>query len=111
MLKFLIGGLVVCLFAELADIFQPKSFAGLFGAAPSVALASLGIALWRDGSVFAATEARSMIAGALAFSLYAFLCSWMLMRRAHPAVTIALAMMPAWFGAAFTLYFAGKWLS
>jgi len=107
----LIGGTVVCLFAELADIFQPKSFAGLFGAAPSVALASLGIAVWKDGRILAATEARSMVAGAAAFSVYAFLCSRMLMRRKHSALAIALAMMPVWFGVAFTLYFAGKLLS
>lgn len=102
---------MVFLFAELADIFQPKSFAGLFSAAPSVALASLGIAVWKDGRIFAAIEARSMVAGAVAFSVYAFFCSRMLMRRNHPALTISLAMMPLWFGVAFTLYFAGKLLS
>ncbi len=51
-----------------------------------------------------------MVAGAVAFSLYAFCCSRMLMRRNHPALSIALAMMPVWFGVAFMLYFAGKLL-
>ena len=43
LLRFLIGGAVVSAFALLGDLFKPKSFAGLFGAAPSVALATLGL--------------------------------------------------------------------
>jgi hypothetical protein len=39
--RFLIGGFVVSAFALLGDLLRPKSFAGLFGAAPSVALATL----------------------------------------------------------------------
>jgi len=43
LLRFLIGGLVVSVFAVISDIVKPKSFAGLFGAAPSVALATIGL--------------------------------------------------------------------
>jgi len=43
MIRFLIGGIVVSSFALLSEVFQPKSFAGLFGAAPSIALATLGL--------------------------------------------------------------------
>jgi uncharacterized membrane protein (GlpM family) len=42
-LRFVIGGMVVSLFALLSDLLKPKSFAGLFEAAPSVALASARI--------------------------------------------------------------------
>ena len=41
LLRFIIGGTVVSSFAIVGDIFKPKSSAGLFGAAPSVALANL----------------------------------------------------------------------
>ena len=41
-IRFLIGGVVVSVFAIVGDVLKPKSFAGLFGAAPSVALATLG---------------------------------------------------------------------
>ncbi len=34
--RFLIGGLVVSAFALIGDLLKPKSFAGLFGAAPSI---------------------------------------------------------------------------
>ena len=40
MIRFFVGGVVVSVFAALAEIFRPKSFAGLFGAAPSIALAT-----------------------------------------------------------------------
>jgi len=43
--RFLLGGAVVSMFAMLGDVLRPKRFAGLFGAAPAVALATLGIAI------------------------------------------------------------------
>jgi hypothetical protein len=42
LIRFLVGGAVVSVFALIGDVLKPKSFAGLFGAAPSVALATLG---------------------------------------------------------------------
>jgi hypothetical protein len=51
--RFLVGGIVVSTFAILGDVLRPKSFAGLFGAAPSVALATLGIAVYRHGAGYA----------------------------------------------------------
>jgi hypothetical protein len=66
-LRFVIGGIVVSAFAALGDVLKPKSFAGLFGAAPSIALATLGLTIAANGKMYAATEGRSMIAGALVF--------------------------------------------
>ena len=54
----------------LGDVFRPKSFAGLFGAAPSVGLATLAIAFWNQGPAYAALEGRSMMIGSLALCLY-----------------------------------------
>jgi hypothetical protein len=93
--RFLIGGLVVSSFAALGDVLKPKSFAGLFGAAPSVALATLGLTILTQGKPYAAMEARSMIAGALSFCVYAAFCSWLMMRyktRAAPTTISALAL-------------------
>jgi uncharacterized membrane protein (GlpM family) len=94
-LRFVIGGVIVSVFAVLGDILEPKSFAGLFGAAPSVALATLGLTIVADGKLYAATEARSMIAGALSFCVYAAVCSRLMMKnrmRATWAATSALAL-------------------
>lgn len=48
-LRLFIGGAVVSAFAVLGDMLKPKSFAGLFGAAPSVALASIALAAAQHG--------------------------------------------------------------
>jgi hypothetical protein len=82
--RFLVGGLVVSAFAALGDVLKPKSFAGLFGAAPSIALATLGLTVISDGKSNAAQEARSMIAGAAAFFVYAGACVHILMKHSLP---------------------------
>jgi len=66
--RFFIGGLAVSLFAVLADVIRPKSFAGLFGAAPSIALATLVLTVSERGASFAAAEGRSMMVGGVALA-------------------------------------------
>ena len=104
-LRFFIGGVVVSAFAVLGDIFRPRSFGGLFAAAPSVALSTLGLAVMKDGAGYAATEARSMIAGAIALIVYSQLTAWVLVRQKSSSVTAALGALPAWLAVAFALWF------
>jgi Protein of unknown function (DUF3147) len=85
--ELLIGGVVVSLFAIIGDIMQPKSVAGLFGAAPSIALATLGLTISQHGKQYAAIEAHSMIFGAFAFLIYSVCVCGILARHktaAHP---------------------------
>src|SRR3982750_4152544 len=96
LIRFVIGGVVVSLFAVIGDILKPKSFAGLFGAAPSVALATLSLAVLSDGKEYAATEAKSMIGGAGAFLIYAFVCSWILMKYPFSALKVTSAGLILW---------------
>ena len=91
-------------FALIGDLLKPKSFAGLFGAAPSVALATLGLTVATEGSSYAAVEARSMMAGAIAFFIYASLVSWILMRYRATAFWVTLVAIPLWFAIAFGLW-------
>lgn len=102
--RFLAGGVLVSLFAFAGDILRPKSFAGLFGAAPSVALATLALTIVADGKEYASTEARSMVGGAIAFLFYASVTSRVLMRYKPRALTATLALMPVWLGAAFGIW-------
>jgi hypothetical protein len=95
----------VSVFALIGDLLRPKSFAGLFGAAPSIALASLALTIATEGKDYAALEARSMIAGAIAFFLYASIVSKVMMRYKPPALAATLALMPVWLGAAYGLWF------
>jgi hypothetical protein len=94
----------VSIFAALGEVLRPKSFAGLFGAAPSIAFASLGLTIANEGKAYAALEARSMIAGALAFFCYAAAVSWALMRYKPPALAASAALLPVWFGTSFALW-------
>jgi hypothetical protein len=105
--RFLIGGMVVSGFALIGDLLKPKSFAGLFGAAPSVALATLGLTVATKGASYAATEARSMMAGAVAFFFYASFVSWVMMRYRFKALSVTLGAIPLWFAIAFGLWSLG----
>jgi hypothetical protein len=105
LIRFVIGGIVVSAFALIGDLFKPKSFGGLFGAAPSVAIATLGLAYLKDGPEYVSIEARSMIFGAVALAVYAQLVCWLLMRRRMKAMPATLVSMPAWFAVAFACLF------
>jgi urea transporter len=105
-IRFLVGGLAVSAFAVLGDVFRPKSFAGLFGAAPSVALATLAIAFLNQGPAYAALEGRSMMIGSLALCLYSLVVCQLLKRYEVPALIATLVSLIAWTLAAL----CGKWL-
>jgi hypothetical protein len=104
LLRFLVGGVAVSVFALIGDVVKPKSSAGLFGAAPSVALATLGLTVATKGATYAAIEARSMIAGAIAFFIFASVVSWILMRYPFRALWVTLGAIPIWFAVAFGLW-------
>lgn len=102
--RFIVGGMMVSAFAALGDVFRPKSFAGLFGAAPSIAIATLAISLVKKGPEYIVTEARSMILGAVALGLYS-LISCQLMKRFHFFGLAATALAGlVWFASAAGLY-------
>jgi hypothetical protein len=105
LIRFLIGGVTVSFFAVLGDLFKPKSFAGLFGAAPSVALATLALTVAKDGPHYVSVEARSMIASAVGFLAYASCVSWILMRRSHGALAASMLSLVAWGAVTFGLWF------
>jgi hypothetical protein len=102
--RFLIGGLFVSAFAIVGGLFKPTSFGGLFGAAPSVALATLVLTISKSGKAYAADECRSMIAGAVGLSIYSILVSQFLARYRLSALTATVSAMPIWFLAVFTMW-------
>jgi hypothetical protein len=102
--RFLAGGLIVSLFASLADVLKPRSFAGLFGAAPSVGLATLALTIAAEGKTYASIEARSMAAAALAFLAYACIACRLMMRFQWRALAATIAALSVWMGIAFGLW-------
>lgn len=111
LVRFLIGGCVVSAFAMLGDVLRPKSFAGLFGAAPSVALASLGLALAKHGGSYAAVEADAMLAGALALGLYSVLVCRLLMKSRWDVLPATMAGLLVWLAAALGFLQLGRLLA
>ena len=103
--RFLIGGVMVSAFAILGDLFKPRSFAGLFGAAPSIALATLALTVLKNGRSYASIEGRSMVAGAAALCLYSIVVAFLLERYRFRALAAALSSSTVWFCAAFALWF------
>jgi hypothetical protein len=101
LVRFLAGGIVVSAFAVLGDVLRPKSFAGLFGAAPSVALATLSLALWKEGGDYVSVEGRSMILGSLALALYSLAVCQLLMRVRWSALTATTTSIFLWLAVAF----------
>ncbi len=101
LIRFLIGGIVVSAFAMLGDVLRPKSFAGILGAAPSIALATLGIAVYSHGAGYAAAQSRAMMAGALALAVYSVVVCQFLVRVHLPAVAATLLTLIVWLIVAF----------
>ena len=105
-IRFLVGGFFVSGFSILGTIFKPKSFAALFGAAPSVALATLALTIKTDGAFYAALEARSMLGGSAAFFVYAW-CAMILLHREKPETKVATAgLLVIWLIVAMALWWA-----
>ena len=99
--RFFVGGIVVSAFAMLGEMLRPKSFAGLFAAAPSVALATLGIAIYQHGAAYAGSQAVSMMAGAVALAVYSIVVCQLLIRTELGAASATLLSLIAWLSVAF----------
>jgi uncharacterized membrane protein (GlpM family) len=105
-IRFLAGGIAVSLFSLMGDVLRPKSFAGLLGAAPSIALVTLALTISAKGLGDAELEARSMMFGSVALCLYSASVCHLTSRGRVPALLATALMLPAWLGCAFAL----KWL-
>ncbi len=101
--RFLLGGAAVSAFSLAGDLLRPKTFAGLFGAAPSIALGSLAFVALNQGTSVAAAQGEAMMAGAAAFALYAYMVGKVLMGGKSDALPVSLAGLVLWLGAGLGL--------
>jgi len=106
LLRFLIGGAVVSIFAALGDALKPKSFAGIFSAAPSIALASLGLTILVKGRDYAALEGRSMLAGAAALLIYSAVCARLMFHHKFRAAPVTVNALLVWLFTSFAAWAA-----
>jgi hypothetical protein len=102
--RFLVGGALVSAFAAVGTILKPKSFAGLFGASPAIALATLILTARKDGAAYASIEARSGIVGAIAFCLYAYCVMKFIAARKSNVKLPTYAFLLVWLLIAFGLW-------
>jgi hypothetical protein len=102
--RFFIGGAVVSAFAAIGELFEPKTFAGLFGAAPSVAIATLALTYVHLGRAAVASSARWMLIATFALLLYSGCCVWACRRRALPVWLGATAPWLVWATTAYALW-------
>jgi hypothetical protein len=100
--KALNGGLFVVAFALIGEISVPKRFAGVFSAAPSVALANLLVMLVAKGSAEARDQTTGMIVGAVAMTA-ACAIGVVSVRRLR-ALRGSLVLCGAWFAPAIAGY-------
>ena len=91
------------LHSQSLEVFQPE-VRGVFGAAPSVALATLGLGILKEGKGYASVECRSMIAGAVALGVYSLVVTQLLMRLRMSTLNATLSAMLIWFITAFGLW-------
>lgn len=101
--KAVIGGLAVVAFSLIGEAGRPKRFAGLFSAAPSVAIASLAITVIAKGANGTVPYARGMLIGSAGMLAYC-LVSLFLLERLHALLGSLLAWL-AWFAVAGGIYF------
>src|ERR1700745_1014281 len=106
MIRFVVGGFVVSAFSLISDLFKPKTFAGLFGAVPSVALASVALTIFKMGRGTAAVEARSMIIGGVGLFVYANTVSYIILRFRASAMRVSLTLLVLWFATGTALWYA-----
>ncbi|HSN28003.1 MAG TPA: DUF3147 family protein [Kofleriaceae bacterium] len=104
--RFLVGGVVVSMFAVIGELFEPKRFSGIFGAAPSVAIATLGLTFLRHGGPTVATEGGWMVIGGVAMLVYAIVSAALAKREHFPVWLAAGGAWIAWLALAFIAWFA-----
>lgn len=105
--RFFVGGAIVALFSVAGTALKPKSFAGIFGAAPSVALAGFALVYMKYGGEHAAVEARAMLAGAVALMLYSLSAAALVKRHGVPPWVTAGLLWIEWLAAALALWCVG----
>jgi uncharacterized membrane protein (GlpM family) len=104
LVRILVGGFFVSLFALIGDVLKPKSFAGLFGAAPSIALATIVLTAAKEGRAYVAVEAHSMLFGGIAFFIYAMASVRFLFKGKWPSLLVSASALSIWCAASFTLW-------
>jgi uncharacterized membrane protein (GlpM family) len=102
-IRAVVAGTFVVGFALVGNVARPRRFAGLFGAAPSIALANLIVLVVSEGDPKATRELAAMVYGAVGFVAYCGV-ERLLLPRIH-AVAASAVSTAAWAAVSFAGYF------
>ena len=103
-IRALAGGLLVAAFALIGEAVRPKAFAGLFSAAPSVAVAGLAIVAVTKSPAVARLQSMSMVVGGIGLTASCVLASAAIPRI--KTVAGSLAAWACWAAVSLGLYWA-----
>ena len=103
-IRFVLGGLIVSGFAVIGDMLRPRSFAGIFGAAPSVALASLGLTFLTKSIHDATVDGHAMVLGAIALCAYSWVVARLLLSYRWNTIVATASSWLGWLAVAFGLW-------
>jgi uncharacterized membrane protein (GlpM family) len=78
--RALMGGAAVCIFAAAGEVLEPKKFAGIFSAAPAIAMASLAVTAMTRGLPAVQASAIGMACGAVGMVAYCLVTVFVLRR-------------------------------
>jgi Protein of unknown function (DUF3147) len=99
------GGVLVVAFALVGQALEPKRFAGLFSAAPSIAIAGLVVTVLDLGDRAASSAAVGMLVGAAGFVAFSVVVRPLMARMS--AVAASLVGCCAWIVVAVGGYLVG----
>ena len=101
-IKAVAGGIGVVAFALVAEVVEPKKLAGLFAAAPSVALASMVVTVLDTGPQRTVPAALGMAAGSVGMLAFCLLGVPAIGRLG--ATLGSVAALAGWLAVALALY-------
>jgi uncharacterized membrane protein (GlpM family) len=97
-IKTVEGGILVTVFALISEIVKPKTFSGVFAAAPAVALAGLTVSGVAKGHHDIHRSGLGMIPGGVA--MVAYCATVVLLHRRLDALRAASAALVVWLAVA-----------
>jgi len=110
-LRFVLGGAIVSLFSFVGQLLKPKTFAGIFSAAPSVALGSLALSRLAHGAEHTVAEGRSMALGSVALLVYSAACAESIRASRWPVWLTTGLCWALWLLTAFSLRGCLLWVT
>lgn len=110
-LRFVLGGAIVSLFSFAGQLLKPKTFAGIFSAAPSVALGSLALSRLTHGAEHTVAEGRSMALGSVALLVYSAACAESVRASRWPVWLTTGLCWALWLVTAFSLRGCLLWVT